>query len=67
MFVVAISTYLKKVWLQIYITHSKLESNFLQPLGTVQNNSFTNIIDPNPEDNQDTNEPVIISHSSYYD
>ncbi len=28
---------------------------------------ITNIIDPNPEDNEYTNEPVIISHSSYYD
>ncbi len=49
------------------MTHSKLDSNFLQQLGGVQKNSFTNIIDPNPEDNEYTNEPVIISHSSYYD
>ncbi len=49
------------------MTHSKLDSNVLHQLGGVQKNSFTKIMEPNPEDNENTNEPVTFSHSSYYD
>lgn len=45
---------------------TELDRQFLQQFGGVDNNSFVNKVDPNPEDNED-NEPVIIKHSSYQD
>ena len=47
--------------------NSDLDRNFLQQLGGVENNSFLNIIDPNPDNNANVNETITINYSSYYD
>ncbi len=47
--------------------NSHLNRNFLQHLGVVENNSFVNISDPNPDNYSNVNETVTINLSSYYD
>ncbi len=47
--------------------NSDLNRNFLQQLGGVENNSFVNIIDPNPDNDANVNETATINLSSYYD
>ncbi len=47
--------------------NSDLNRNFLQQLGGVENNSFINIIDPNPDNDANVNETATINLSSYYD
>ena len=45
---------------------SNTDKHFLQQLGGIENNSLVNIINPNLDENEN-NEPILISHSSYYD
>ncbi len=47
--------------------NSYLNRNFLRQLGGVENNSFVNIIDPNPDNDANVNETATINLSSYYD
>ena len=47
--------------------YSKLDRNFLDKLGGVEQNSLLHKIDPYPEEYEENEEPVIIEHSSYHD
>ena len=49
------------------MVYSEIDKCFLQQLGGVENNSFVNIINSDLVENEDNNEPTLISHSSYYD
>ena len=54
----------------LYHTHilfTDTDKDFLQQFGGVEKNSFINIIESDPDENEDTDQPQIIRHSSYYD
>ncbi len=55
---------LKENVVEIYYDSFKIRYEFSSATGE-QDNLFSNIINPNPEDNEHTNKPAIISYSSY--
>ncbi len=44
-----------------------LDEAFLKYQGGVENNSLINIIEPSTDTNDESEQPLIISHSPYYD
>ncbi len=40
---------------------------FLQKMGEVRNNSFIDMFEPEPNENEEIDQTTIIQHSSYYD
>ncbi len=44
-----------------------LDKDFLQHVGGVENNSFINILHADTDDDDNGDQPQIISHSLYYD
>ncbi len=49
------------------VVYSEIDECFLQHFGGAKKHSFVNIIYSDVLENEDNNEPSLISHSSYYD
>ncbi len=47
-------------------TFTDLDDNVLQQLGGMENNSFINILESDPVENDEIGQPHIIKHSSYH-
>ncbi len=51
----------------MHTTVTDLDKAFLHHVGGISNKSFVQILDADSDDNDDSNQPPFIQHSSYYD
>ncbi len=47
--------------------YTDLDDEFLQHIGGINVNLFIKVLDPDIDEDQESNKPKVIKHSSYYD
>ncbi len=53
--------------LLIQVDSRRLDNEFIQHIGGINDNSFIRVLDPDIDEDNELNCPQIISHSLYYD